>query len=93
MTEHVALILIMAFTAQGVYACLQDGMILGWIGCMLSYLPLRMHKPTHTCAVCMVGVWGIPAIFYVSHFSGYVIDPWMLPVYLLSAAGINWALA
>lgn len=93
MIEHITLIFIMAFTAQGAYVCLQDEMILGWVGRALSSLPLWLHKPTHTCPVCMVSIWGVPAIFYASHFSGYVIDPWMLPVYLLSAAGINWALA
>ena len=93
MTEHVSLILIMALVAQGAYAAQQDGMILHFLAKVWEFFPTWLHKPLFTCPVCMVSLWGIPAIFYVSHFSGYVIDPRMLPVYLLSAAGINWALA
>jgi hypothetical protein len=41
----------------------------------------------------MVSAWGIPTLYYVAHMSGIAVDPFMLPVYLLASAGINWALA
>jgi hypothetical protein len=93
MSTHIALILIMAFTAQGAYAAMQQGMILSWLGYAFQALPTWLHKPTHTCPVCMVSVWGIPAAFYVAAVTGTHIDPLLLPVYLLAAAGINWATA
>jgi hypothetical protein len=93
MTTHIGLILIMAFVAQGAYAAMQQGMILSWLGFAFHALPTWLHKPTHTCPVCMVSVWGIPTVFYVADLSGLTIDPMMLPVYLLAAAGINWATA
>jgi hypothetical protein len=93
MTTHIAIILIMAFVAQGAYACMQQGMILSWLGFAFQALPTWLHKPTHTCPVCMVSVWGIPAVYYTAAFMGISIEPLMLPVYLLAAAGINWATA
>ena len=91
MTTHIVYVLLMAFVAQGAYATMQQGMILEWMGCALEALPTWLHKPTHTCPVCMVSVWGIPTAFYVAELGGLTIDPMMLPVYLLAAAGINWA--
>jgi hypothetical protein len=93
MTTHIALIILMAFTAQGAYASMQQGMILEWLGRVLSWLPTWLHKPTHTCPVCMVSAWGIPVLYYVATVCGIVVDPYMIPVYLLASAGINWALA
>ena len=91
--DHIAYIFIMAFVAQGAYAAMQDGMILAAIGRLLSRLPLWMHKPTHTCSVCMVSIWGIPALLYVAWATGASVDLLILPVYLLASAGLNWATA
>ena len=93
MTTHIVAPFLMAFVAQGAYACMQQGMVLEWLGRAMSMLPSWLHKPTHTCPVCMVSAWGLPALFYVCAVTGMNIDPLMLPVYLLAAAGINWAIA
>ncbi len=86
-------IVVMAFTAQGAYAAMQPGMILAWVGEALGTLPTWLHKPTHTCSVCMVSGWGIPAMLYTSQMAHIPLEPYMVPVYLLAAAGINWATA
>ena len=91
MFDHAAYIFIMAFAAQGAYAAMQEGMILAALGRLLSRLPLWLHKPTHTCSVCMVSGWGIPVLLYVSWATGMPICIGMVPVYILAAAGLNWA--
>lgn len=93
MSDHITLIIIMACVAQGAYVAMQEDMILGWLGRAMAALPLWLHKPTHTCPVCMVSAWGIPAAFYAAEFGHLVLEPAMIPVYLLSAAGINWMTA
>ena len=89
---HLTFIAVMALVAQGAYAAQQEGMILHSLSRLFAKLPTWTHKPTHTCPVCMVSVWGVPALFYLAHFGGLCLDPWLLPVYLLAAAGLNWIL-
>lgn len=93
MLDHVAYVFIMAFAAHGAYAAMQDGMILAALGRLLSRLPLWLHKPTHTCSVCMVSGWGVPVLLYVAWVTGASVDPFMVPVYILAAAGLNWGTA
>lgn len=91
--SHLAIIAVMAMVAQGAYASMQEGMVLHPVGRLLARLPLWLHKPTHTCPVCMVSGWGLPAIAYTQYFSGEPITLALVPIYLLAAAGINWATA
>ncbi len=90
---HLTFIIVMALVAQGAYAAMQEGMVLHPVGRLLALLPLWLHKPTHTCPVCMVSAWGLPALYYTSYFTAAPIEVALLPIYLLAAAGINWATA
>ena len=83
MVDHLLIAALMAMVAQGAYASQQEGMILHVMTKAWMKLPTFLHKPTFTCPVCMVSVWGIPT-WYV--MGGELV---MLPVYLLAAAGIN----
>jgi hypothetical protein len=73
----------MAMVAQGAYASQQEGMILHVLTKAWMKLPTFFHKPTFTCPVCMVSVWGVPTALVIG------CEPMLLPVYLLAAAGIN----
>ena len=73
----------MAMVAQGAYASQQEGMILHVLTKVWGYLPTYLHKPTFTCPICMVSVWGVPTALVLGA------DPMLLPIYLLASAGIN----
>ena len=83
MVDHLLIAALMAMVAQGAYASQQEGMILHVLTKAWSKLPTFLHKPTFTCPVCMVSVWGVPTWFVMG---GELV---MLPVYLLASAGIN----
>jgi hypothetical protein len=83
MVDHLLIAALMAMVAQGAYASQQEGMILHVLTKAWMKLPTFFHKPTFTCPVCMVSVWGIPTALLLGA------EPMMLPVYLLAAAGIN----
>ena len=91
MSDHLTFLFFTAFVAQGAYAAMQPGMILSWLGTLLGYLPTFLHKPTHTCPVCMVSVWGTVAILALWMLGGAHLYGLMIPVYWLAAAGVNWA--
>jgi hypothetical protein len=83
MVDHLLIAALMAMVAQGAYASQQEGMILHLLTKAWMKLPTFFHKPTFTCPVCMVSVWGIPTWYMMG---GELV---ILPVYLLAAAGIN----
>jgi hypothetical protein len=83
MVDHLLIAALMAMVAQGAYASQQEGMILHVLTKTWMKLPTFFHKPTFTCPVCMVSVWGIPTALLLGA------EPMLLPVYLLAAAGIN----
>jgi hypothetical protein len=83
MVDHLLIAALMAMVAQGAYASQQEGMILHILTKAWMKLPTFLHKPTFTCPVCMVSVWGVPTWYMMG---GELV---MLPVYLLAAAGIN----
>jgi hypothetical protein len=83
MVDHLLIAALMAMVAQGAYASQQEGMILHVLMKAWMKLPTFFHKPTFTCPVCMVSVWGIPTALLLGA------EPMLLPVYLLAAAGIN----
>ncbi len=93
MSDHLTYLFFTAFVAQGAYAAMQPGMILSWLGVLLSKLPTWAHKPTHTCSVCMVSVWGTLGMMAIWMLGGGLLIGFMIPVYWLAAAGINWACA
>ena len=74
----------MALVAQGAYISQQEGMILHVLTKVWRYLPAYLQKPTFTCPICMVSVWGIPTWAIVDCTNAH-----LLPIYLLAAAGIN----
>jgi hypothetical protein len=84
MVDHVLIVAIMAMVAQGAYASQQEGMILHLLTKVWGYLPSYLHKPTFTCPICMVSVWGVPTALVLGA------EPMLLPIYLLASAGINW---
>lgn len=84
MVDHVLIVAIMAMVAQGAYASQQEGMILHLLTKVWGYLPTYLHKPTFTCPICMVSVWGVPTALVLGA------EPMLLPIYLLASAGINW---
>jgi hypothetical protein len=83
MVDHVLIVAIMAMVAQGAYASQQEGMILHLLTKVWGYLPTYLHKPTFTCPICMVSVWGVPTALVLGA------EPMLLPIYLLASAGIN----
>jgi hypothetical protein len=83
MVDHLLIAALMAMVAQGAYASQQEGMILHVLTKVWMKLPTFFHKPTFTCPVCMVSVWGVPTALVLG------CEPMLLPVYLLAAAGIN----
>jgi hypothetical protein len=83
MVDHVLIVALMAMVAQGAYASQQEGMILHLLTKVWGYLPTYLHKPTFTCPICMVSVWGIPTALVLGA------EPMLLPIYLLASAGIN----
>ena len=83
MVDHVLIVAIMAMVAQGAYASQQEGMILHVLTKVWGYLPTYLHKPTFTCPICMVSVWGVPTALVLGA------EPMLLPIYLLASAGIN----
>jgi hypothetical protein len=83
MVDHVLIVALMAMVAQGAYASQQEGMILHLLTKVWGYLPTYLHKPTFTCPICMVSVWGVPTALVLGA------DPMLLPIYLLASAGIN----
>jgi hypothetical protein len=84
MVDHVLIVALMAMVAQGAYASQQEGMILHVLTKVWGYLPTYLHKPTFTCPICMVSVWGVPTALVLGA------EPMLLPIYLLASAGINW---
>jgi hypothetical protein len=50
-------------------------------------IPAFWAKPLATCPRCMVSAWGIPAALLT--FPD--LNPWLLPVYLLAACGLQEA--
>jgi len=83
MVDHVLIVAIMAMVAQGAYVSQQEGMILHLLTKVWGYLPTYLHKPTFTCPICMVSVWGVPTALVLGA------EPMLLPIYLLASAGIN----
>jgi len=83
MVDHVLIVAIMAMVAQGAYVSQQEGMILHLLTKVWGYLPTYLHKPTFTCPICMVSVWGVPTALVLDA------EPMLLPIYLLASAGIN----
>jgi hypothetical protein len=83
MVDHVLIVALMAMVAQGAYASQQEGMILHLLTKVWGYLPTYLHKPTFTCPICMVSVWGVPTALVLGA------EPMLLPIYLLASAGIN----
>ena len=83
MVDHVLIVALMAMVAQGAYASQQEGMILHLLTKVWGYLPTYLHKPTFTCPICMVSVWGVLTALVLGA------EPMLLPIYLLASAGIN----
>lgn len=83
MLEHFLIVVLMALVASGAHHVQQEGMILERVGKAWAFLPSFWQKPLWTCPVCMVSVWGIPAMFVVApHLWPY------LPLYLFASAGL-----
>jgi hypothetical protein len=77
----------MALAPLGAWVAMGEGMVLEWWAKMLSNLPTLLQKPLATCPRCMVSAWGIPAALLT--FPD--LNPWLLPVYLLAACGLQEA--
>lgn len=82
MVEHLTVIVVMALVATGAHIVQEDGMVLHPLTKLWHHLPTFLHKPTFTCPVCMVSVWGIPAALCIGA------APMCLPVYLMASAGL-----
>lgn len=82
MVDHLIIMACMAAVAIGAHVAQEDGMVLHFLTKLWAKLPTVLHKPLFTCPICMVSAWGIPAALWMGA------NPWMLPVYVLGAAGI-----
>jgi hypothetical protein len=87
--EHLVIIAVMALVPMGAWLAMSEGMVLGWMYNFLDWLlPPILAKPLVTCKRCMCSAWGIPSAFLVVPN----LDPWLLPVYLLAAVGLQEAI-
>ena len=92
MVDHLIIMACMAAVAIGLVQCRyhhphphvaqEDGMVLHFLTKLWGKLPTFLHKPLFTCPICMVSAWGMPAALWMGA------NTWMLPVYVLGAAGI-----
>lgn len=85
---HLEVILFMALVPLGAWVAMGEGMVLEWIAKACEPLPWWIRKPLADCPRCMVSVWGIPAALWV--FPD--LNLFLLPVYMLAAAGLQEAL-
>jgi hypothetical protein len=87
--HHIEIIAVMALVPLGAWIAMGDGMVLEWWSRFVSdsFLPW-FAKPLATCPRCMVSAWGIPAALLT--FPD--LNPWLLPVYLLAACGLQEAI-
>ena len=83
--SHVEVIALMAVVPLGAWTAMGEGMVLRWWWKAVQALPVWLQKPLATCPRCMVSAWGIPAALLV--FPD--LNPWLLPVYLLGACGLQ----
>ncbi|TXH44723.1 MAG: hypothetical protein E6Q97_32350 [Desulfurellales bacterium] len=83
---HLEIIAIMGLVALGVWAAMGEGMVLSIFrkGVEEMFQPL-VAKPLATCPRCMVTIYGTGAVLLL----GYTFDPWMWPVYICGAVGLQ----
>jgi hypothetical protein len=87
--QHLEIIAVMALVPLGAWVAMGEGMVLEWWAKFITTkVPPFWAKPLATCARCMVSAWGIPAAFLT--FTD--LDPWLLPVYILGAVGLQEAI-
>ncbi len=86
MTDHLAIVVLMALVAYGAHTVQQEGMILERLGKAWAHdlaVPAFWQKPLWTCPPCMCSVWGIPTALIVAP------ELWpFLPIHLFAAAGL-----
>lgn len=85
MADHLTIIAVMALVPMGAWVAMGDGMVLEWLSVAMRVLPEWGQKPLSTCPRCMCSAWGIPAAMYA--FPD--MNPWLIPVYLLAAVGLQ----
>ena len=78
----------MALVSLGAHVAMGEGMILEWWHRLCDRFPPFLAKPLGYCPRCMVSAWGIPAALIT--FPD--LTPWLLPVYLLAAVGLQEAI-
>lgn len=83
---HIEIIAIMGLVALGVWAAMGQGMILhGYYRWASNTLPAWAFFMTAECSRCMVTIYGTAAVLLM----GYTFDPWMWPVYICGAVGLQ----
>lgn len=83
---HLEIIAIMGIAALGVWTAMGEGMVLEPVRRFIEAGTSSFWaKPLATCARCMVTIYGTSAVLLL----GYTFDPWMWPVYLCAAAGLQ----
>jgi hypothetical protein len=87
--NHLEIIAVMALAPLGAWVAMGEGMVLEWWAKLAQkHLDDFWSKPLATCPRCMCSAWGIPAALLV--FPD--LNPWLLPVYLLAAVGLQEAI-
>lgn len=83
---HLEIIAIMGLVALGVWTAMGQGMILhGYYRWASTTLPAWAFFMTAECSRCMVTIYGTSAVLLL----GYTFDPWMWPVYICGAVGLQ----
>lgn len=83
---HLEIIAIMSLAALGVWTAMGEGMALSLFREVAEdQLRPWIAKPLATCPRCMVTIYGTSAVLLL----GYTFDPWMWPVYLCAAVGLQ----
>ena len=97
-------ILISVFVIQGIHGTTRKGMALGFVeqfwtnteqkkSRLSRFISNFLSDPLSECPVCMSSIWGIGLFFIFSAFPFFMIEPWLLPVFLMAIAGINSLIA
>lgn len=80
----IELAIITSLKIVAIHVCCWQGMILGGIRPLLSFLPEWIKKPFYLCVICMASVWG--TFFWVMDGRYICIDTlW----FVLVVCGIN----
>ena len=84
MTFDLPQIFFFSLSITGLYAAMQEGMILAFIPRILSRLPRNLRKPVFECMICMSGFWSIVLWFATGNALS-----WQLIFTIPAVAGLN----